>query len=77
MENHNHGFVRRCPAERSAPPQSTAHRGRPSTGLTPRRCFRMSHQRVLREIREAAEFEEMSPSAWMRKTLYRTALNTG
>ena len=58
------------------PPHNPRQPGRPSTGLTPRRCFRMSHQQF-QEIREAAEFEEMSPSAWIRKTLYRTALNTG
>ena len=58
------------------PPQNPPQRGRPNTGVTPRRCFRMS-DREFSEVLAAAEFEELTPSAWMRKTLFRTALNTG
>ena len=57
-------------------PQNPRQRGRPNTGVTPRRCFRMS-DRESSEVLAAAEFEQMTLSAWMRKTLYRTALNTG
>ena len=58
------------------PPQNPLQRGRPSTGVTPKRCFRMS-DREFSEVLAAAEFEGLTPSAWMRKILFRTALNTG
>ena len=42
------------------PPQNPPQRGRPNTGVTPRRCFRMS-DRESSEVLAAAEFEQMTP----------------
>jgi predicted HicB family RNase H-like nuclease len=51
-------------------------RGRPATGHSPKRTFRMA-DREYNEVAEAASWERMSTSAWIRKTLYRVARHTG